>query len=410
MTNNTLIEYAKTNGLTPLAWFEVNYPTYAVKVKYKYPTSDPADFRDRALLQMIDLGVPYSTACSLLLVTDPYQSILQRFKSDEPGPQLVYFDKMLNQLALTPIGRQRIEQIELARDGVSCCFIDGFTGKPFPIDVVNNLKDRFECNEIYNIPGGIYPFDANIEHKIVELNAKLNDGKGRNYQKRLDIPEKSRETSMTLLGPKWMKNLSIGIFWNGTEVIRKIFCDDRSNPISTFGWLENINTFKLDGNVRGNKFVYVIDKSDSTNVFVNNSADLNQLILSTIGTEYGTEFVKGISLTWNPEMSQFQISINSIDETTRNRARMLSIIENGIMSIKLTGMTGSLFIEVKASEIINSLGHLRNKIDKSGHDWHEIIDMIRKDYPDNWRQTLNAIDRHDLVFRHDIEQFIKYGK
>lgn len=410
MTNNTLIEYAKTNGLTPLAWFEVNYPTYAVKVKYKYPTSDPADFRDRALLQMIDLGVPYSTACSLLLVTDPYQSILQRFKSDEPGPQLVYFDKMLNQLALTPIGRQRIEQIELARDGVSCCFIDGFTGKPFPIDVVNNLKDRFECNEIYNIPGGIYPFNANIEHKIVELNAKLNDGKGRNYQKRLDIPEKSRETSMTLLGPKWMKNLSIGIFWNGTEVVRKIFCDDRSNPISTFGWLENINTFKLDGNVRSNKFVYVIDKSDSTNVFVNNSADLNQLILSTIGTEYGTEFVKGISLTWNPEMSQFQISINSIDETTRNRTRMLSIIENGIMSIKLTGMTGSLFIEVKASEIINSLGHLRNKIDKSGHDWHEIIDMIRKDYPDNWRQTLNAIDRHDLVFRHDIEQFIKYGK
>lgn len=410
MTNNTLIEYAKTNGLTPLAWFEVNYPTYAVKVKYKYPTSDPADFRDRALLQMIDIGVPYSTACSLLLVTDHYQSILQRFKSDEPGPQLVYFDKMLNQLALTPIGRQRIEQIELARDGVSCCFIDGFTGKPFPIDVVNNLKDRFECNEIYNIPGGIYPFNANIEHKIVELNAKLNDGKGRNYQKRLDIPEKSRETSMTLLGPKWMKNLSIGIFWNGTEVVRKIFCDDRSNPISTFGWLENINTFKLDGNVRSNKFVYVIDKSDSTNVFVNNSADLNQLILSTIGTEYGTEFVKGISLTWNPEMSQFQISINSIDETTRNRTRMLSIIENGIMSIKLTGMTGSLFIEVKASEIINSLGHLRNKIDKSGHDWHEIIDMIRKDYPDNWRQTLNAIDRHDLVFRHDIEQFIKYGK
>lgn len=410
MTNNTLIEYAKTNGLTPLAWFEVNYPTYAVKVKYKYPTSDPADFRDRALLQMIDIGVPYSTACSLLLVTDPYQSILQRFKSDEPGPQLVYFDKMLNQLALTPIGRQRIEQIELARDGVSCCFIDGFTGKPFPIDVVNNLKDRFECNEIYNIPGGIYPFNANIEHKIVELNAKLNDGKGRNYQKRLDIPEKSRETSMTLLGPKWMKNLSIGIFWNGTEVVRKIFCDDRSNPISTFGWLENINTFKLDGNVRSNKFVYVIDKSDSTNVFVNNSADLNQLILSTIGTEYGTEFVKGISLTWNPEMSQFQISINSLDETTRNRTRMLSIIENGIMSIKLTGMTGSLFIEVKASEIINSLGHLRNKIDKSGHDWHEIIDMIRKDYPDNWRQTLNAIDRHDLVFRHDIEQFIKYGK
>lgn len=410
MTNNTLIEYAKTNGLTPLAWFEINYPTYAVKVKYKYPTSDPADFRDRALLQMIDIGVPYSTACSLLLVTDPYQSILQRFKSDEPGPQLVYFDKMRNQLALTPIGRQRIEQIELARGGASCCFIDGFIGKPFPIDVVNNLKDRFECNEIYNIPGGFYPFDANIEYRIAELNARVNDGKGKNYRKRLDIPEKARETSMTLLGPKWMKNLSIGIFWNGTEVIRKIFCDDRTNPISPFGWLENINTFKLNGNVRSNKFVYVIDKSDSTNVFINNPTDLNQLILSAIGAEYGTEFVKAISLTWNQETSQFQIFINSIDETTQNRTRMLSTIENGIMSIKLAGMTGSLFIEVKASEIINNLGHLRNKVDKSRHDWHEIIDMVRKDYPDNWRQTLNAIDRQDLVFRHDIEQFIKYGK
>lgn len=410
MTNKTLIEYAKNNGLTPLAWFEINYPTYAVKIKYKYPTSDPADFRDRALLQMIDLGVPYSTACSLLLVTDPYQTILQRFKSDDPGPQLVHFDKLLNRLALTPIGRQRIEQIELARDGVSCCFIDGFTGNPFPIDVVENLKDRFECNEIYNIPGGIYPFNANIEHQIAELNARVNDGKGINYQKRLDIPEKARETSMTSLGPKWMRNLSIGIFGNGTEVVRKIFCDDRANPISPFGWLENINTFKLDGNVRSKKFIYVIDNSDSTNVFVNNSNDLNQLILSTIRTEYGAEFVKGINLTWNPETSQFRIFINSIDETTRNRVRMLSTIENGIMSIKLTGMTGSMFIEVKASEIINSLGHLRNKIDKSDHDWHEIIDMVRKEYPNNWRQTLIAIDRHDLVFRHDIEQFTKYGK
>ena len=65
MTDAIFIEYAKTNGLIPFAWFEINYPTYAVKVKYKYPTSDPADFRDRALLQMIDRGMPYSTACSL---------------------------------------------------------------------------------------------------------------------------------------------------------------------------------------------------------------------------------------------------------------------------------------------------------------------------------------------------------
>lgn len=410
MTDSTFIEYAKANNFTPFAWFDINYPAYAVKVKYKYPTSNPSDFRDRALLQLIDLGMPYSTACSLLMVTDPHQSILQRFKSDNPGPQLVHFDKMLNRLALTPIGIQRIEQIELAKDGVSCCFIDGFTGKPFPIDVVNNLKDRFECNEIYNIPGGMYPFEANIEHLIAELNARVNDGKGRNYQKRLGIPENARETSMTLLGPKWMRNLSIGLFLNGTEIVRKIFCDDNANAISPFGWLKNINYFKLDSNLRNKKFVYVTDTSDTTNVFVNNSPDLRQLILSSIGTEYGEEFVKGITLTWYPETSNFKVFINSIDDMTRNRSRMLSIIERGIMSIKLTGMTGTMFIEVKASESINCLAHLRNKIDKSGHDWLEIIDMIRKDYPNNWRQTLIAIDRHDLVFRHDIEQFIKYGK
>lgn len=410
MTDTTFIEYAQANRMTPLAWFEVNYPAYAVKVKYKYPTSDPADFRDRALLQIIDLGMPYSTACSLLMVADPHQSILQRFKSDNPGPQLVHFDKMLNRLALTPIGRQRIEQIELARDGVSCCFIDGFTGKPFPIDVVNNLKDRFKCNEVYNIPGGIYPFEANIEHQIAELNARINDGKGRNYQKRLGIPENARETAMTSLGPKWMRNLAIGIFLNGTEIVRKIFCDDNANAISPFGWLEKINYFKLDGNIKSKKFGYVIDKSDSANAFVNISPDLNQLMLSSIETEYGKEFIKGINLTWDPEMSNFKVFINSIDEVTRNRSRMLSIIENGIMSVKLAGMTGTLFIEVKASESINSLGHLRNMIDKSGNDWLEIIDKIRKEYPNNWRQTLIAIDRHDLVFRHDIEQFIKYGK
>lgn len=410
MTDKTFMEYAKANGLTPLAWFEICYPAYAVKVKYKYPTSDPADFRDRALLQMIDSGVPYSTACSLLMVADPHQSILQRFKSDSPGPQLVHCDKLLNRPALTPIGKQRIEQIELARDGVKCCFIDGFTGNPFPVDVVESLKDRYECNEIYNMPGGFYPFDADIERRIVELNARVSDGKGRNYQKRLGIPEKARETSMAPLGPKWMRNLSIGIFGDGTEVVRRIFCDDQSNPISPFGWLENVDCFKLDANVKNNRFFYLIDKSNQEDLFVSEPTDLNQLILSSIRKEYGTEFVRHISLTRHPGTSRFQIFINGIDETIRNRFRMFSAIENGIMSIELTGMTGTMFIEVEASETINSLGHLRNKIDKSDQDWHEIIAMVRKDYPDNWRQTLITIDRHDLVFRHDVEEFIKYGK
>lgn len=49
----------------------------------------------------------------------------------------------------------------------------------------------------------------------MELNARLNDNKGRKYSYRLGIPEKSKETSISLLSPKWMKNLSIGIFLDG---------------------------------------------------------------------------------------------------------------------------------------------------------------------------------------------------
>lgn len=410
MTNNTFIEYAKANGLTPLAWFEVDYPAYAVKVKYKYPTSDPADFRDRALLQMIDLGMPYPTACSILMVTDPHQTILSRFTSDDPGPQLVHFDKKLNRLGLTPMGKQRVERIELARDGVACCFIDGFTGHPYPIDVANNLKYGYDCKEVYNIPGGIYPFAPNIEQLVAEINAKITDGKGRNYQKRLGIPENALETNITPLGPKWMSNLSIGVFLKGNEIVRKIFCDEKANEISPFGWLENINDFSLNTDSKRQQFFYEKCKSHSTNVLINNSLDLSGLILSAIEKEYGKGFVNGISLTFNQDTSQFRIVINGIDGITRNRSKVLSVIDSGIMPISLTGITGSLFVEVTSSESINKLGHLRKKISKSEHDWHKIIEMVRREYPDNWRQTLIAIDRHDIVFRHDIEQYIKYGK
>lgn len=408
MTNNTLIEYAKTNGLTPLAWFEVNYPTYAVKVKYKYPTSDPADFRDRALLQMIDIGVPYSTACSLLLVTDPYQSILQRFKSDEPGPQLVYFDKMLNQLALTPIGRQRIEQIELARDGVSCCFIDGFTGKPFPIDVVNNLKDRFECNEIYNIPGGIYPFNANIEHKIVELNAKLNDGKGRNYQKRLDIPEKSRETSMTLLGPKWMKNLSIGIFLKDTEIVRRIFCDDSVNPISPFGWLVNPNILKITRRDKTGHFSLKLAEQDNYEVFTGISHDdLLQMIAEEIGQEFSSEFIKSNEVQGNTDSGLCVFKINTIDTITKGRERLFSAINKKFLPLQLKGIVGSLFVSLQPDSKISALVDLRARINKyPKKPLNDIISEVKEEYPHSWRQTLITIGRHDLLFRHDVTQYI----
>ena len=411
MTNNIFINYANTNGLIPLVWFNIDYPAYAIKVRYKYPTSNPTDFRDRALLQLIDVGVPYSTACSLLMVNDPHQAILQRFKSDDPGPQLVYFDKMLNRLALTPIGKQWVERIELARDGMSCCFIDGYTGRPFPIDVINNVKNRIICRDINdNNPGGIYPFEADIDRRISELNAKICESKERNYQSRLGIPEKSKETSISSFGPKWMKNLSIGVFLKDTEVIRKVFCDNQPIAISPFGWLEDLQSFKLTQCANRKLLAYIKKEPSNPALFTQvSSKDMLQMIYPYIKKEYNLD-MNQICFEMNPETAQCHLFINNIKNSTR-RSRLLSLIENGIMTVPLPGLTGSICIEVKASDNLVSLGQLRKKINETNRDWKEIFaTTTEKPCPKSWRQTLIAIDRHDLLFRYDVEQFIKYGK
>lgn len=411
MNNKAFLEYAENQGLAPLIWFDISYPTFAVKVKYSYPTSNPADFRDRALLQLIDLGMSYATACCILMVNDPHQTILERFKSDTPGPQLVHFDKILNRLALTPMGRHKVERIELAKDGVACCFIDGFSGKPFPIDVVNGLSDRFNCSDIKSNPGGLYPFDPNMEQRLVELNAKLNDNKGRKYSFRLGIPEKSKETSMSLLSSKWMRNLSIGIFLDEHKVVRKIFCDNSANPVSPFGWLENLSAFKLTGNGRNRRFSYVKEDDINTNVFTQVSvSSLRQLYEYSMEKEYGAEFLQNLNLSVDTETGQCTIVIQHLDATTRNRSKILSFIEKGIMPIPLPGLVGTAFVKVQATPEINNLGRLRNAINQSNINWHQIIKHLQNEYPNNWRQILIAIDRHDLLFRCDVENYIKYGK
>ncbi len=410
MNNKIFIDYANTNGLIPLVWFNIDYPAYAIKVRYKYPTSNPTDFRDRALLQLIDLGVPYSTVCSLLMVNDPHLAILERFKSDDPGPQLVYFDKMLNRLALTPMGKQWVERIELAKDGVSCCFIDGYTGRPFPIDVINNLEDRIICRDIANnIPGGIYPFEADIDRRISELNAKVSESKEHNYQNRIGIPEKSKETSMSSLGPKWMKNLSIGVFLKDSKVIRKVFCDNQPIAISPFGWLEDVQSCKLTKYTNRKLFAYIKKEPNNPAVFTQvSSEEMIQMIYPSIKKEYNLD-INQISIEMNPETAQCHLFINNIENSTR-RSRLLSLIEKGMMTVPLPGLTGSICMEVKSSDNLMSLGQLRKKINGTNLDWQEIIAMIKNTYPKNWRQTLIAIDRHDLLFRYDVEQFIKYGK
>lgn len=406
MNNSIFIEYAKANGLRPVAWFDINYPAYAVKVRYMYPTSNPADFRDRALLQLIDIGIPYPTACAILMIDDPHKSILERFKSDVP--QLVQFDKELNRLALTEIGKLKVERIELARNGVSSCLVDGFTGLPFPKDVVKYLSNGFSWKDASKIPGGVYPFEPAIEQRIIELNTRINEGKGDKYQYRLGIPDKAKETSMTPLGTKWMTNLSMGIFLKDSEVVRRIFCDDSANPISPFGWLVNPNILKITRRDETSLFALKLAEQDKSEVFTGiSSDDLRQMIAEQIKQEYGREFIKFNEVDANAETGLCILRLNTIDLVAKGRERLLSAVNKGVLSLQLKGMNGSLFVTLQPDSKISALACLRAQIDESIDSWENIISELKEKYPASWRQTLIAIGRHDLLFRHDVAQYIK---
>ena len=406
MNNSTFLEYAEANGLRPVAWFDINYPAYAVKVRYMYPTSNPADFRDRALLQLIDIGVSYPTACAILMIDDPHESILKRFKSDVP--QLVQFDKELNRLALTEIGKLKVERIELARNGVSSCLVDGFTGLPFPKDVVKYLSNGFSWKDASNIPGGIYPFEPAIEQKIIELNTKINECKGDKFQYRLGIPDKAKETSMTPLGTKWMTNLSMGIFLKDTEIVRRIFCDNVANPISPFGWLINPNILKITQRDKTSRFSLKLADQDKSEIFTGiSSDDLRQMIAEQIKQEYGPEFIKFNEVDANAETGLCILRLNTIDPVAKGRERLLSAVNKGVLSLQLKGMNGSLFVTLQPDSKISALVCLRAQIDESIDSWESIISELKEKYPTAWRQTLIAIGRHDLLFRHDVTQYIK---
>lgn len=414
MNNTTFLEYAEANGLRPVAWFDINYPAYAVKVRYMYPTSNPADFRDRALLQLIDIGIPYATACAILMIDDPHKSILERFKSDVPN--LVQFDKELNRLALTEIGKLKVERIELARNGVSSCLVDGFTGLPFPKDVIKYLSNGFSWKDASNIPGGIYPFEPAIEQRIVELNTRINEGKGDKYQYRLGIPDKAKETSITLLGTKWMTNLSMGIFLKDTEVVRHIFCDDSANPISPFGWLVKPNILKITRNYKTSHFSLKLAGQNNYEVFTGiPHDDLRQIIAEEIGQEYGSEFIKSNDVDVNTETGLCVFKINTIGTVTKSRERLFLAINKKFLTLQLKGLIGSLFVSLQPDSKISALADLRARINEYQNNecqksLNDIISEVKEEYPNSWRQTLLTIGRHDLLFRHDVKQYIKSGK
>lgn len=412
MNNKDFLNYAYDNNLVPVAWFNVNYPAYAIKIKYKYPTSNPTDFRDRALLQLIGIGISYPTACALLMVDDPYQTILERFKSSEPGPQLVYFDKALNRLNLTPIGQLKVDNTDLTRDGVATSFVDGYTVEPFPIDVVKSLSEnRYSPVDIKWNAGGLYPFDPDVDRGLARLTSRLNDSKDGKCQLRLRIPEKAMEASLSLLEQKWITNLSIGIFLKEGKVIRRIFCDRSLEPISPFGWLQNLDGYKLTANEKNEKFSYIKVNPELTDAFSQSKeAAVGKLVESALVSDFEPEIINQSEIKFNPKTGLATLLVKNIDRITHNRTKLLSIIEKGLMPIQLKGLVGALFIEVKADESVNFLVSLRREIEKSESDWHQIITNIQKQYPGIWRQILIDIDRHDLLFRYDVEHFIHYGK
>ena len=100
-------------------------------------------------------------------------------------------------------------------------------------------------------------------------------------------------------------------------------------------------------------------------------------------------------------------SINTIDAIAKGRERLLSAVNKGILSLQLKGMNGSLFVTLQPDPKISALACLRAKIDESRAPWEDIISELKEKYPASWRQTLITIGRHDLLFRHDVTQYIK---
>lgn len=410
MNDDTMLKFAKAKDLSPLAWFNIYYPAYAINVKYHYPTSNPDDFKDRALLQLINCKIPYETACEILGIRDPHRSILNRFVSDEKQA-LVRFDERQRQYVLTPMGKRKVEGIELGKEGVACCYIDGYTGTPFPKAVIENINEqRFSiCGNLAINPGGMYPFDAGIEQKVQALNANLNDGNGKDYRKRLNLSDKSNEFNITLLDQKWISNLSIGVFLKGSTVVRSVFGDkicDEPTVLPPFGWLESLHQFKLTINDNGLKFGYVKDAPTSESLFVQSPDAVYKAIETRIEKTYGTEFAKSIELCIEPKSGQCSMKITSLNTLTKDRAKMLDYIDNGILPLELKGIKGTIFLKLDVSENIVELAHLSKEINSLTDDWHQIIAKVKRLYPNSWRQTLLTIDRHDLLFRYDVEQFI----
>lgn len=405
MNKETIINFATSKKLTPVAWFGIKYPAFAIKVRYHYPSSDPSDFQDRALLRLIDAGIPYNTACAILLIDDPHESILRRFSSSDPGPQLVNFDKELNRRALPPMGRARIERPVLNKRAVASCFIDGVSCEPFPKDVIEHLEsNRFHPEEIGFIANGDYPFEPTVESRLEELNTRLNDKKDKKLLLRLQLPSNAAEMSISLIDPEWIRDLSIGVFLKDEEIQRYLFCSDSESAITPFGYVQNLDLFKLTVNEK--KFGYRKDSQNSPSLFAAKTSTLTEMLLAGIEHRYGKGVVSQSDISINPQTTVPEVYIENLDGAKSSRLKLLSSISEGYMSIPMSGLAGDIFIKVKTTPEVYNLSALKEMVDCSVGDWHKSVQEIQNRYPDKWRKVLLDIGRHDLLFRHDIENFI----
>lgn len=406
MNKETIISFATSKGLTPVAWFSIKYPVYTIKVRYQYPTSDPSDFQDRALLRLIDAGMPYNTACDILLIDDPHESILRRFTSSDTGPQLVSFDKESNRRVLTPMGHAKIERPVLSKRAVASCFIDGFSCEPFPKDVISNMdNNRFHPEEIGFIANGDYPFNPNIESRLEELNSRLKDKKDKKLLQRLQLPFNATEISISLISQEWIKDLSIGVFLKDEKIKRYLFCSDSESPISPFGYVESLDLFKLTIDDEKNRFGYRKDNQVSNSIFAAEVSVLSKVVLTGIERWFGSGVV---SKSFFDQAMAPEIYIEELCGTKNSRAKLFRAISEGYMSIPMLGLVGDIFIKVNTTPEVYNLSKLREMIDSSVDDWDKSVREIQDQYPDKWRKILLDIGRHDLLFRHDIENFIHY--
>ncbi len=168
--------------------------------------------------------------------------------------------------------------------------------------------------------------------------------------------------------------------------------------------MQNLDLFKLTVNEK--KFGYRKDSQNSPSLFAAKTSTLTEMLLAGIEHRYGKGVVSQSDISINPQTTVPEVYIENLDGAKSSRLKLLSSISEGYMSIPMSGLAGDIFIKVKTTPEVYNLSALKEMVDCSVGDWHKSVQEIQNRYPANWRKVLLDIGRHDLLFRHDIENFI----